>query len=695
MTFESTDVSLGLEETPPLTVELSSTNPTLRRLILEATDLSARVAKNVTEEEAEIGQAGDTQACQAAKQEIDMLYTVLLKTAMHLKPSTKSDLQKYLPPLLPALFIPARPPSADREDAFMSGTIATSGTANVKMPTSLWNLHLPATPPDDFDHTDTDDAIEERTQTRPNDSVVSKPSGRCPASSNPEQSQDSPGSHSPPLSQPTMHRPPWEDLHLIDAGRNDKSDTRISPLSTSEPCSPNQQPSEDKPTSRGQQPLEGEGSKVPARAPSFRSAAREARDKLAGQATPCPRTSRKRKARNTSGAKDLYDIVAQLGGREVQEIMQEAKPFPEQPQQTSHPLRRLGVSSKSEPLTMSLVAQSVQRVMQHSSSQWINAVLHRFDVVFLHRFYLAAKHEVSVARVQGRPSVFIEESAKLLQMHGHHPTKPQCNKVPSVVLDRLTDFACLGGPETNQDRESIRTKLGNVQQLGKRWQYLVDHVNEDVLVLFPPSVNDYRSRHSLHMNDQTVKWLAGLLQDRRKSLSAASPEILKLAELALEKTFRSYSRRQEEIFGGAGRLLRVPRPLGDKDKSDGGSDDGNDDGSDNESHDEDGDGEDNISQTLDSPSTGESHRSENGLRYCKESCTESGASITADGAEVYGSDAPAATSSTWPVHRQRLSDIDMDGPTENELAFDGMLLSDDMLPSDDMFDKFIDYGLSE
>ncbi|KAK5093861.1 hypothetical protein LTS08_008794, partial [Lithohypha guttulata] len=124
----------------------------------------------MTEEEAEIGQAGATQACQAAKQEIDILYTVLLKTAMHLKPSTKSDLQKHLPPLLPALFILARPPSADREDAFMSGTIATSGTANVKMPTSMWNLYLPATPPEDFDHTDTDDAIEERTQTRSNDS---------------------------------------------------------------------------------------------------------------------------------------------------------------------------------------------------------------------------------------------------------------------------------------------------------------------------------------------------------------------------------------------------------------------------------------------------------------------------------------------------------------------------------------------
>jgi len=164
------------------------------------------------------------------------------------------------------------------------------------------------------------------------------------------------------------------------------------------------------------------------------------------------------------------------------------------------------------------------------------------------------------------------------------------------------------------------------------------------------------------MNDQTVQWLADLLQDRRKSLSVASPEILKLAELALEKTFRPYSRRQEEIFGGAGRFLRVPRPLGDKDKSEGGSDDGNDDESGNESgnesHDQDGDGEDDISHTPDSPSTGKNYRSEDRLRYCTESCTDSGASITADGAEVYRSDTPAAA---WPVHRQRLYSNMLDG----------------------------------
>ena len=57
-----------------------------------------------------------------------------LKTAMHLKPSTKSDLQKYLPPPLPALSILARSLSVDRKDAFMSGTIATTAPANVKIP---------------------------------------------------------------------------------------------------------------------------------------------------------------------------------------------------------------------------------------------------------------------------------------------------------------------------------------------------------------------------------------------------------------------------------------------------------------------------------------------------------------------------------------------------------------------------------
>jgi len=141
---------------------------------------------------------------------------------------------------------------------------------------------------------------------------------------------------------------------------------------------------------------------------------------------------------------------------------------------------------------MVLVAQSVQRVMQDPSSQWMNAVVHRFDVVFLHRFYLAAKHEVSVARLQGQPSMFLEESAQLLRAYGRQPTKSPSNKVSSVVRERLVDFASMESSGTNQHRESTRKALENVQQLGKRWQRLTNLVHEDVLVLFPPSVNDYR-----------------------------------------------------------------------------------------------------------------------------------------------------------------------------------------------------------
>lgn len=122
---------------------------------------------------------------------------------------------------------------------------------------------------------------------------------------------------------------------------------------------------------------------------------------------------------------------------------------------------------------------------------------YRLDVAFFSRFYLSVNQKESDPHHNRGLGAFLEESAALLQLHDRQPTQTTSKGrgKASLVRDRLTEFILLDGrPDTENSRQSIRSQLDGMQQQGQRWQYLIDRVNLDVLVLLPPTVTAYSMR---------------------------------------------------------------------------------------------------------------------------------------------------------------------------------------------------------
>ncbi|KAK5077691.1 hypothetical protein LTR70_009512 [Exophiala xenobiotica] len=598
MAFDDTDNPPLLEQVLPVTTKLSSDVPALERLILYATELRTRVAKHVSTDE--VGGAADTQACQAAEERMDALYAVLLETAMDVKPTAKPDLQKHLSSLPSTPPVPACASEEVRENSPASSTrIVPSYAANLKISSSRSNKRFCAAPADRSASSSMELETRKTLQAHLDPPGSSSVHGQRQDPISLEQSHNTQQLPSPQSDKHVMQMRPHKvrslrdeevgdegvgdeevgdegvgdeevgdegvgDEGVGDEERDDQTNTSIPLPQSLGSCSPGRQMPGSSRAPLSQSPCdEGvQAGTVRGWVRSRRSAASKANKRLSGTAKLCSLERRKRQSCSTTGIDGLNTIVSGLGCKEAQDAIRESIRLAGRPKRFSTPLTSLDDSDQPKLSRMSLVASSVQRAMQHSSSKWHNAVMHRFDVVFLDRFYLAVCQEVSSAKDEQRPSMFLTESAVLLQLHCRQPTEIRSVGYgpESRVRDRLIDFAFLDGPpETDDDRKSMRKRLENMQRLGKRWRYLIDHVHQDVLVLLPSSVTDY----SMKLAHKDVERLAELLRSRRKRLGS---QTLNLAQSALKQIFVAHLRKQEEVLGEDGRLLMVPPSLYDIDQ---------------------------------------------------------------------------------------------------------------------------------
>ena len=144
---------------------------------------------------------------------------------------------------------------------------------------------------------------------------------------------------------------------------------------------------------------------------------------------------------------------------------------------------------------MSLFVSLCRHLSDHSTSVWVSTVWHRINLAFFDRIYQVAKTDVQNSAYSACGSSFLRESDALLLAQGHQPTCTFAigHRSSTVVRDRLVDLIFMDGRLTlAKSRERVRARVAAMQQLGKRWQRIIDRFGYEMLLLLPSDVTSNR-----------------------------------------------------------------------------------------------------------------------------------------------------------------------------------------------------------